>query len=822
MPRLFRSVSLALLVLLITVPLATLCSQPACAAGWYDPNWAYRKKITINNTKVTANLTNFPVLINLTTDTDLAADAQDDGDDILFTSVDGTTKLSHEIESFDDASGQLVSWVKIPSLSGSTDTEIYMYYGNASCGSQQDAANVWDSNYVMVQHLEESSGQHLDSTSNDNDSISVTVTQQGAGIGQMDGADQLNGSGDYIGMGGIGTVSNNTYSLSAWINDANPSPRQEILWADSSGSNERFRFEVYSNGIDFHDNYGMDVWIFGGAIQTDTWHHVVVTYDYPSQVASIYIDGDFKTSDTSFNQVPSSSLDNLRIGHGPPGWWAYYFNGIIDEVRISNTARSADWIQTSYNNQSSPSTFYGVGSEEPLNYQPDNQIRNQGDGAYIGDGIYNTDGSSQTKSQTVDNNVTATYEIKIENDGNVSDTFTVTGLAGGSGWTVTYYDALAGGTDITAQVTGAGWSTGALASAASTEIRVEVTPDGTVAAGSSKDVLVTSTSAGDASQDVVKATTVTAAYLPPGSGGVWELGYQQCEIDILGIVTLVRVNSLGELLDSFVVTGPENKHQLGFNQGTKLTCASGKVLERIEMEVSQKPPSPPAGMEIVGPAYDIVGYISGSVACSIVFSQPARLTLSYDPDWLPENTSSMFMAYYDAEQGWEELKLVVGGDVEAGKITCLIDHASTFAIMVELVPLPPAPVESAPAGFELSNLAINPAQVITGEPVTISIIVKNTGGLKSSYTLTLKVNGEIEQSKEVTLADGESKQVSFSVARDEPGTYPIVVGGLTAEFTVLAPESSPPDRTFWWMVLLAAVIISLVAVIMSWRRGRGG
>ncbi|MEA3488318.1 MAG: hypothetical protein U9R10_03585, partial [Euryarchaeota archaeon] len=36
----------------------------------------------------------------------------------------------------------------------------------------------------------------------------------------------------------------------------------------------------------------------------------------------------------------------------------------IDEVRISDTARNADWIQTSYNNQNNPSSFYDVGAEE--------------------------------------------------------------------------------------------------------------------------------------------------------------------------------------------------------------------------------------------------------------------------------------------------------------------------------------------------------------------------------------------------------------------------------------------------------------------------
>ena len=88
----------------ISRPLLTFLSilffSPLWAlAGWYNSSWTYRKAITIDNTKVDANLTNFPVLISMT-DPDLRDNAQSDGDDILFTSSDGTTKLSHELEKY--------------------------------------------------------------------------------------------------------------------------------------------------------------------------------------------------------------------------------------------------------------------------------------------------------------------------------------------------------------------------------------------------------------------------------------------------------------------------------------------------------------------------------------------------------------------------------------------------------------------------------------------------------------------------------------------------------------------------------------------------
>ncbi|MFQ6071049.1 MAG: DUF2341 domain-containing protein, partial [Candidatus Aminicenantales bacterium] len=62
-------------------------------------DFQYQKQIVIDASKVEANLTDFPVLIYLASDSDLASKAQDDGDDIMFSDSAGN-KLSHEIEYF--------------------------------------------------------------------------------------------------------------------------------------------------------------------------------------------------------------------------------------------------------------------------------------------------------------------------------------------------------------------------------------------------------------------------------------------------------------------------------------------------------------------------------------------------------------------------------------------------------------------------------------------------------------------------------------------------------------------------------------------------
>lgn len=41
-----------------------------------------------------------------------------------------------------------------------------------------------------------------------------------------------------------------------------------------------------------------------------------------------------------------------------------FFNGYLDEVRMSSTSRSAGWLRTEYNNQSNSTGFYTVSAEE--------------------------------------------------------------------------------------------------------------------------------------------------------------------------------------------------------------------------------------------------------------------------------------------------------------------------------------------------------------------------------------------------------------------------------------------------------------------------
>ena len=200
-------------------------SSQETKATWYATSgtWLYRKAITIDNTKVagSSDLINFPMLVNLSADAGLQAGALANGDDILFTSSNGTTKLSHEIEKYVTGTGELQAWVKIPTLSYNSDTIIYMYYGNALATNQQDAINVWDANNKMVQNMsEDPTGTMQDSTSNNNDGTSSgTMTSGDQVAGQIDGSIDFDGVDDKITVADSATLDiTDAITFSSWVN----------------------------------------------------------------------------------------------------------------------------------------------------------------------------------------------------------------------------------------------------------------------------------------------------------------------------------------------------------------------------------------------------------------------------------------------------------------------------------------------------------------------------------------------------------------------------------------------------------------------------
>ncbi len=347
---------LFLFILLVTGYL-TLLPVNTKAATWWNTNWSYKKQITFNNSAQAENLTNFPVLVKLTSSNFDFNNAQSSGADIRFVDSDDITQLSYEIEKWDATNRQAWIWVKVPQIDSSSSTDsIFMYYGNSGAADAQSATSVWNSNYVLVQHLKETSGTTTaDSTSNGNNGTKVSATEPNPmSSGQIDGAQSFDGSNDYINMANQLIPSGN-FTISDWFNPAVFGSTENTLSQGTAGGTSNIGLRVNSTGNILGLNGGFAL---TGTTQlsTNTWYYGTLSYDAARNPKSIlYLNSQQEATN---NNAAIYTGNAVSIGASViPG---FFFNGSIDEARISNTTRSVNWIQAEYLTGIDTFNSYGV------------------------------------------------------------------------------------------------------------------------------------------------------------------------------------------------------------------------------------------------------------------------------------------------------------------------------------------------------------------------------------------------------------------------------------------------------------------------------
>ncbi|OGY08020.1 MAG: hypothetical protein A2782_02055 [Candidatus Blackburnbacteria bacterium RIFCSPHIGHO2_01_FULL_43_15b] len=342
----------------------------AATSSWYNTSWAYRRKITFDNSAQAENLTNFPVLVKLDSTRINYSNTQDSGQDIRFTDSDGTTLLSYEIEKWDETGTSWV-WVKVPQIDINSSTDyIYLYYGNTSATDGQTATSVWDSNYQLVQHLKETSGTTTsDSTSNSNNGTKVSATEPNpATSGQVDGAQDFDGNNDYLEKTNA-SFAQTPGAVSLWfkadtINTEGVDTYQKMTLMQYGDIYWGFQISSSTNKIQYHYYDGaIRDWYSNSTISTGQWYKLDVVSTVSG--SEMFLNGASQgaSSLTLFNNICGSTC-NLDIGGKIAGYPSGdSFDGLIDEIRISNT-RSAAWIAASY--KSEADTFNTFASEEQV------------------------------------------------------------------------------------------------------------------------------------------------------------------------------------------------------------------------------------------------------------------------------------------------------------------------------------------------------------------------------------------------------------------------------------------------------------------------
>ena len=334
--------------------------------------YSYERSLTVNHTYVSGTQAFFPVLVSGTYSwlaaTSSGGYAQNpSGYDVIFTSDSGcASELNWEVETYTSASGVVNYWVQVPSISDSSDATVYVCYGNSAITTDQsNKTGTWDANYKGIWHLPDGTSLTTQDSTSLGDNLSLLGGSSIAATGEIGGAASFNGS-TYFGST---YTANFKFSLPVtfelWYKRNTATQAGVLLGITGAGGNAGIGIGVGNVGGYFANGsiVVMRPGVYNGGISVapaDTnWHHLAVTVN-TTNGSLVYIDGSYVGTETN-----TSNINGATNCAAFTGAWAYYvnsyFNGLTDELRISNAIRTASWIKTEYNNQSNPDTFSTMG-----------------------------------------------------------------------------------------------------------------------------------------------------------------------------------------------------------------------------------------------------------------------------------------------------------------------------------------------------------------------------------------------------------------------------------------------------------------------------
>ncbi|MBF0432747.1 MAG: DUF2341 domain-containing protein, partial [Fibrobacteria bacterium] len=344
--------------------------------------WSYNRNIYMNTTASGANVSgdesNFPVLVRLNSGNfDFSEPLTVGGADIRFTKSDGTTDLAYEIERWDDGVDSAEIWVLIPVVWGNNKNQNFrMHWGKVSQTTTESSANVFhtSNNFQGVWHLDEevagtsNADAYKDATSNGYDlDDEVSSTGQNGAIGK---GQQFDGSDDGL-LGGnvLGFERTNSFTLSAW---ANVSSDGAIISKEAvGGGSPGYDMLLASSklALTMINNYGTGNWLYEystAVVAAASWKHYAITYTGNSNVSgtTYYVNGEAVATTTNTNALSASILNATTFSLGNRNNSMEYLTGYIDEARVENVNRSADWMRLCYQNQQSSQTLITFETED--------------------------------------------------------------------------------------------------------------------------------------------------------------------------------------------------------------------------------------------------------------------------------------------------------------------------------------------------------------------------------------------------------------------------------------------------------------------------
>ena len=337
----------------VLLVLLTLMCLPQLAHAWWNKDWASRAKVTLDagatGVDVKEGLDNVPLLVRLHSGNFNFIGAREDGSDLRFVGADDKTPLKFHVEKFDALAEIALVWVQVPKLAANTkDQHIWVYYGNDTAPAAGDAHGSYDVNQIAVFQFNEKDGAPQDATAYGNNSTQFSATRiPGGAIGQ--GA-AFNGSAllSAPASPSLKLTPASGFTFSAWIKiDA---PQEAQLFGMQDG-HKALLIQIKGTRLYVHlQDGGAPVDSAGAELQQGSWQHVAVTV---SQEIAVYVNGQLAGKTAGI--VPDMQ-GGFSIGKD--------YKGEIDEVELSNIARTPAWIEVAAKSQGPESKLGALDKEE--------------------------------------------------------------------------------------------------------------------------------------------------------------------------------------------------------------------------------------------------------------------------------------------------------------------------------------------------------------------------------------------------------------------------------------------------------------------------
>jgi biopolymer transport protein ExbB len=332
------------------------------AHAWWNGDWSYRKEISFDLTPKGADIpgapTDVPVLIRLSLGNfQYFNDAKPDGSDFRFVAADDKTPLKFHIERFDPQTQIALVWVRVPRLTGGANTDkIFLYYGNKNATSAADAAGTYDANQALIYHFAAAKDAPQDTTGYKSEPTAFEA--------EVNPASLIGGGVKFGGAQTISIPSNNGalhlapnkgFTLSAWVRFAAPQSNAYIAQLADQGRELVLGIEGTQAFVRYNGGVGQPVTVTqSGQLTSGDWHHLAVRIG--DGRLTLFVDG----SDDGHANAEVQEIGGVLTVGGTAAK-SNYFTGELDELEVSDSVRSADWLKAAARSQGmvAPLVVYG-------------------------------------------------------------------------------------------------------------------------------------------------------------------------------------------------------------------------------------------------------------------------------------------------------------------------------------------------------------------------------------------------------------------------------------------------------------------------------